>query len=173
MNPWYMRELSFPLSSHRDIGYIALYPVTPHDCLILYDGSTYRLEDNVLSEDDMDYINTMSPLRSVSFIYTEGFDLEKFIYIRKVRTEKLMEFVQNEGSQSYPDADLSVLPALRKKGRAGGRSRKRPTLVGREDDYFKFWWNDDDEEELMQHRQKCWRELEDAASAFITGGTEN
>ena len=174
MNPWYMRQYSYIQSSHRDIGYIALYPVTPHDCLVLYDGSTYRLEDSVLSEDDMDYINTMSSLQSVSFIYTEGFDLERFIYIRKVRTEKLMDFVQNEGNPSFPFADLSVLPAVRKNCRGGGRSKERPTLVEREDDdSYRFWWNDDDEEELAEYRQRCWKELEDAASAFITAGTEN
>ena len=81
-------------------------------------------------------------------------------------------FIYN--NPSFPFADLSVLTAVRKNRRGGGRSKERPTLVEREDDdSYRFWWNDDDEEELAEYRQRCWKELEDAASSFITAGTEN
>ena len=83
-------------------------------------------------------------------------------------------FIYNEGNPSFPFADLSVLPAVRKNRSGGGRSKERPTLVEREDDEsYRFWWNDDDEKELAEYRQRCWKELEDAASTFITAGTEN
>ena len=169
MNPWYIKQNCRLESCHRDIGYMALYPITPSDCLVLYDGSTYRLTGNVLSEEDMDYINTMSSIQGVNFIYTENFDLEKYIYVRQLRTENLYLYAQRELSPSYPSAYLSVLPAYRRNNSRLSDSKHRPTYLDRESgvDYY-LWWFDEDEEELKKDRQECWKKLEKEASKIYT-----
>ncbi len=144
MNLWYIKQNCRLSSCHRDIGYMALYAITPSDCLVRYDGSTYKLTLTLPSEEDMDYINTMSTIQG----YTENFDLERYIYVRKLRLEKLYLYAERERSESYPSANLSVLHAYRRCNRRLSDSKPRPTYIECEPGLdYNTWWLGDDEEE--------------------------
>ncbi len=144
MNLLYIKQNCRLSSCHRDIGYMALYAITPSDCLVRYDGSTYKLTLTLPSEEDMDYINTMSTIQG----YTENFDLERYIYVRKLRLEKLYLYAERERSESYPSAYLSVLHAYRRCNRRLSDSKPRPTYIECEPGLdYNIWWLGDDEEE--------------------------